>query len=414
MKLEADHDLVRMRRFALGLLVLSACAFAVCKVLEEQFPFLSLLRAGFEGAMVGGLADWFAVTALFRHPMGIPIPHTALIPKRKNEIGKQLGQFIRANFLQADTLRMKWRQFNVLPRIEKAVGTSGFMSKWTTPLLHSIADWLDSKKESWKDLVDDIKLTNLLQGPGWGKRLHSILAENMKLERRNALVNRAIDLVDTAIDNHSDAIRAAIVSEFEKAGKPIVAGTIAQKWPELIRNIQAKLYRARFEEGFPLREKIDAVVQGFLDNPEWIQIVEDKVTELLRNKEISSRVQVEFQKLLEHLNNEVVKGIRSNTDAISNRIENTLGTLISNTLNDPSSRERIERTAEAIILRFIRRLAPNIETFIASEVEKWDGQETADLIENQVGKDLQWIRINGSLIGFLAGSGIQLGVLSVL
>ena len=98
-----------MKRVAAGLLVVSAVVFAISFALQDEVPWLAYVRAAAEGAMVGAIADWFAVTALFRHPLGIPIPHTAIIPTRKNEIGATLGAFVEHEFLSDDVVLGKLR-----------------------------------------------------------------------------------------------------------------------------------------------------------------------------------------------------------------------------------------------------------------------------------------------------------------
>ena len=136
-----------MKGVALGALVFMAVVFVIAFTLQDRYPWLGYVRAAAEGGMVGALADWFAVTALFRHPLGIPIPHTAIIPKRKDEIGRSLGEFIETNFLEGDVVRAKLESTNIaatagawLRRPENAELVSREASAMATGILNALSD----------------------------------------------------------------------------------------------------------------------------------------------------------------------------------------------------------------------------------------------------------------------------------
>ena len=114
-----------MKGVALGALIFMALLFLFAFAFQEQYPPLAYVRAFAEGGMVGALADWFAVTALFRHPLGIPIPHTAIIPNRKDEIGQNLGEFVETEFLRGDVVRTKLEETAIAARLGEWLECSG-------------------------------------------------------------------------------------------------------------------------------------------------------------------------------------------------------------------------------------------------------------------------------------------------
>lgn len=167
----ADQERRRSLRFmkgvALGALVFMAIVFVIAFALQDRYPWLGYVRAAAEGGMVGALADWFAVTALFRHPLGIPIPHTAIIPKRKDEIGRSLGEFIETNFLEGAVVRSKLESTKIaatagtwLRRPDNAELVSREASAMATGILNALSD------DEVQDLIGDLAREHLLD-PEW-------------------------------------------------------------------------------------------------------------------------------------------------------------------------------------------------------------------------------------------------------
>jgi len=358
--------------------------------------------------MIGGLADWFAVTALFRHPLGIPIPHTALIPKRKDEIGRQLGSFIRIQFLQPKIILEKWRSLEFLQHLQVWLTAKGSIRNIAASALIYSADWVESN--SPKATLGKITVANfdaIWREQDMSAKVNDFSKQIFTEERRDTIVDRSIAFVDELLDRKGAALGKTIANELEKSGKSIVAMKLLENWPDLQRKIQAKLYRARYEPDFPLRIEIDKFFERVVTDKALYATVESSFTSFLRDPEIEALINSRIQDQLEQGMGSLFNYLRENAEEIAERMEDGLSPIWQRLFADPVLCRKVERGTEALLLRTVRRYGHSVERFIADEVGNWDGSQTADLIEAQVGKDLQWIRINGSLIGFLCGGLIQ-------
>lgn len=397
-----------MRRLATGLLLGSSVAFVCCLIYQDRHPLLAVLRGAFEGAMISGIADWFAVTALFRHPMGLPIPHTALIPKRKDEIGRQLGSFIRINFLQPKIILSKWRDIGFLRHLQKWLTAQGSVQKIASPTLAYCANWIEHNiAQTTSPKITVTQLEEFWHQRAMGDKLHGLSQKILTEDRRDAIIERGITFIDELLDTKGAAIGKAIAGELEKSGRVIVANKLLDNWPDLQRKIQAKLYRARYEPDFPLRKEMDQFFERIVNDRELLKTVESSFFSLLSEPAVEKMINDGLQEQLTQGASSLAKQMRDNADSIAASLENALSGTWQRFFDDPKLCRNIERGTEALLLRMVRRHGYFIETFIAAEVSKWDGQQTSNLIENQVGKDLQWIRINGSIIGFICGGTIQ-------
>lgn len=408
---DQQSGLTHMRRVASGLVLISAVAFILCMIFQSFHPLIGVLRGGFEGAMIGGLADWFAVTALFRHPLGIPIPHTALIQKRKNEIGKQLGRFIRVQFLRPRSILDKWRAMGFYGHLEKWLLADGSVGKLMVPVFHYVADWLDQQAEKGMDQLTVARIDEFWKSQNLTTRLHSLVQHILTPERREMGIDRALAMADDFLDNKGDAIGRYLASELQKSGKPIVAGFFEENWPGLKSKIQAKIYRARDEKDFPLRLEISKIIGDLIYDDQLVSRIESGFFGILRDPDVEKMLDIQIRTQLEKGLRGLSNHLRTHSNDVAKTLENIIQQIWTRWMNDSAFRSRVERGTESLLLRTVRRYSFTVEQYIATEVAEWDGEQTANLIEQQVGKDLQWIRINGSVIGFFAGSLIQLGVL---
>src|SRR6266545_945727 len=169
---ERQADLNRMKSLATGLLVFVSLVFVIAVLFERRYPWLGFVRAFAEASMVGAIADWFAVTALFRHPLGLPIPHTAIIPRRKDSIGASIGRFVQANFLSQDVLISRMRSLHVLQRAAGAIQqpeVSEQIAKHATTAIHNalrVINDVDVQAVIERSLVARIHATQLAPLPG--------------------------------------------------------------------------------------------------------------------------------------------------------------------------------------------------------------------------------------------------------
>src|SRR5687768_14124043 len=279
---ERQERLTKMKRIATGLLAFVTVLFIVTRVLEETYPWLGPIRAMSEAAMVGALADWFAVTALFRHPMGIPIPHTAIVPNRKDRIGQSLGGFVQNNFLSRELIGSKLAAIGISRRIaewlkepENARKISSHASKALAGTVQVLRD------EDVQDVLDRSVIARIRStrvAPVVGNALSLITASN----RHQELLDEALKLLDRVVDQNDEIIRERIRKESPWWLPESVDNKIHDKIVTAIENL---LHAVTTDPNHPLRARFDAAVDRFVErlktSPEVIAKREALKEELL-------------------------------------------------------------------------------------------------------------------------------------
>jgi uncharacterized membrane-anchored protein YjiN (DUF445 family) len=402
---ERRRDLKRMKMVATSLLIGAAVVFLVARVLEDSHPWLGYVRATAEAAMVGALADWFAVTALFRHPLGIPIPHTAIIQTRKDQIGASLGGFVRDNFLTSEVIDDRLRDAQLASRL---------------------GDWLAEPEHA---------RTVSAQGAAVVRGVTEVLQD---------------DLVQSGVE-HVVQSRARSVSVAPVMGRVVEAAFEGDHHHVMLESVMASLarylaenrltFRSRLDQESPwwVPEPIDDVVfdkiynavQSFLDDissdrKHPLRIDIDRRTlkfaeELKTSPDMKARGDELKEELLNHpevrawsetLWARIKAGLLEAADdpgsELRVRVEEAVIEAGRSLQADPELRRRIDRwiiEATGYVAEQFRR---EVADLIASTVQRWDTDETADRLELQVGRDLRFIRINGTLVGGLAGFMIHL------
>jgi uncharacterized membrane-anchored protein YjiN (DUF445 family) len=210
---ERQARLDRMKRRATGLLGIFSVLFVVTRLIESRYPWIAIVRATAEAAMVGGLADWFAVTALFKHPMGLPIPHTAIVPTRKDRVGRTLGAFVQKNFLTREVIEGKLRTLNAGARLAHWLSqpeNARTIARHAATSLATGAQLLHD--EDVQALIDrglESRIRETRVAPLVGKMLSVVTEEN----RHQELLNESIRLMARAVEDNGDLIRARIEAE---------------------------------------------------------------------------------------------------------------------------------------------------------------------------------------------------------
>jgi uncharacterized membrane-anchored protein YjiN (DUF445 family) len=401
--LERRAALRRMKTLATSLLVLSAIVFAVAFALEDRYPWLGYLRAAAEGAMVGALADWFAVTALFRHPLGLRIPHTAIIPTRKDEIGESLGEFVEQNFLSDEVVRSKLATFSVADRLgawltdpanaERASAEGAVMAQGVLRFLS------DSDVES---LIERLARRHLFDQE-WAPTLGRVGSELVAAGQQRAVVDALVEAAETWLTEHPDAL-GAVVSTRIPRWVPGFARDFADDRAH--RELVNLLHGVKEDPEHPLRLAIDGYLVDLTDR-------------LQHDPAMAERV--------EHIKSEFLESPRLRSFA--GQLWDAVKTTLADSLADPSSELRVAATSAlvdvGVRLSADRTLSAKIDAWIADAagyavqkyrhdlasvisdtVKRWDARETTEKIELQVGRDLQFIRINGTVVGAIAGVGI--------
>ena len=401
-EVERQRRLDQMKRRATGLLVLATGVYIVTRLLEPRYSWLGFLRAMAEAAMIGGLADWFAVTALFRHPMGIPIPHTAIIPARKDRVARTLGAFVQHNFLTREVIHARLSGVKVGERIARWIANpenARTIARQTASALAAGAQVL--KDDDVQELIDhalEERIRRARIAPIAGKLLSVVTEDN----RHQELLDEAIILISRSVEQNHDLIRDRVQRESPWWVPTAVDDKIFEK---IVRSIERTLGEIRDDPQHPLRERFDNALRTFIDNlqnsPETVARAEALKAELLDAEAVrrfSASLWVDAKAALVRF--------AENAEATSKEggtIERALTSFGEAVLADPALMRRVDEFVIDIAAQMVERYQREIADLITHTVQNWDAEVTTRRIELAIGRDLQYIRINGTLVGALAG-----------
>lgn len=393
------QSLRRHRVFATGLLLLAVAVFIAAREWGHGSFAARLLSAAAEAAMVGGLADWFAITALFRRPLGLPIPHTALIPAKKSEIGRSLGGFVSDNFLDPDLLLERLRRENRALQLARwliAPSRADFIAERIVAALPMVLETLDDRQVR-------IFLGNIAR-----ERLHhvnfmgaadAVLKHLVDSGKHLELLDALLDQLKAALHRNRDAI-AAKVGEFTGRWIPeFVDRRLAIRLTEAL----VKAIDALGTPGDPERLRLERWMKDVLTQlralPSYARTIED-IKQVLANQPALIGA---LATLWGEIKAEILADLHSASPTariIAVDLVQTTGRLLG---NSPAMQEHLNAALETVLIDYITPWRLGIGNFIADRVASWDGREVAEIIELQVGKDLQYVRVNGTVVGALIG-----------
>ncbi len=394
------RQLASMKARAAGLLVLAAIVFILTLVFKGRYPWLEWVQAVSEASLVGGLADWFAVTALFKHPLGIPIPHTAIIPARKDRVGQVLGAFVQRNFLNRQVVEVRLKDARLGERLARWLSSpanSRLIASHAARGLVSAAESLrDDDVQAMIDaaLADRIRSTRV--APIVGKALSVITAGN----RHQELLDEAIRLAARGVSENEDVIRKRIEAESPWWVPGAVDDRIFKK---VLSGIERTLSEIRDQSDHPLRIRFDAALRRFIDDlhnsPDVMARAEQLKEELLGADAVRHFSSSIWRDTKQALVRRAERADENDVDTIANGLA-SLGKAI---LEDPVLLERVDGWLRNGVLALVERYQSEVGDLIAYTVRGWDPTATSRRIELAIGRDLQFIRINGTLVGGLVG-----------
>lgn len=400
---ERRRSLQVMKGVALGALVVMAIVFVIAFVLQEQHPWLAYVRAAAEGGMVGALADWFAVTALFRHPLGIPIPHTAIIPRRKDEIGRSLGEFVETNFLEGRVVRAKLESTPIAatagawlrdPTHAETVGAEA--STVAAGILRALSD------DEVQDLISDLAREHLLD-PEWAPTLGAWLSRVVAADAHRGAVDLGVDSIVTWLnanrDSFSGLVSRRLPSWVPSVAMRLVDDTVYHEAVKFAAAVQA-------DPDHPARRAIDRYLERLADNlqhdPTTIERLEDAKSSVFD----SPRVRELAAEAWNTAKAGLLTALGDPASGLRRRIVAALGEIGERLATDAALQQRVDTRAADAAVFLVDRYRHDIASIITDTVEKWDPAETTEKIELMVGRDLQYIRLNGTIVGALAGLAI--------
>ena len=408
---ERRRGLIRMKGGATALLLVAAVVYVLARRAEASGAgdWAGFVRAAAEAGMVGGLADWFAVTALFRRPLGLPIPHTAIIPTRKDTLGRNLSDFVGTNFLSEQVIRERLANADVPRRLGGWLAEPAHAERVTTELARALRGAVDVlRDEDVRAVLEPVVLRRLAAlpvGPTLGRVLAQVVADRAH--------HRLVDLVATAVDDWLLANRDQVVDLIARQ---------APAWsPEFVdRRVAMRLYAeltrvsgaVRADPEHAIRQQLDALLARFADDlwhdPATIERASGVLTTLLEQSEVRRA----FGDVISAGRRLLLEMVDDPDGELRTRLARALTDLGRRLEGDDALRARVDGWVADAAGYVVTHYRDELTRTITDTIERWDGVETARKVELAVGRDLQFIRINGTVVGALAGVAIHtVGVL---
>jgi uncharacterized membrane-anchored protein YjiN (DUF445 family) len=391
-----------MKVVATGLLVVMAAVFFAARALEYQYPGLGYVKSFAEAAMVGGLADWFAVTALFRHPLGLPIPHTAIIPRNKDRIGEALATFVQENFLVPWVVARRMRNLDVAAAVGRFLqAPSGEATRIRAGASRLIADVFEG--------LDDERLGGIVKGAiasrvrktAVAPLLGHALASAINEDRHVPMLEAAIRWTARALDANEPLIRDMVHKKANWVLK--LAGLDAKLADAIIDGLKKLTTEMSDDPTHTVRIKVEEALAQLANDlqakPETRAKVEEIKEQLLDNRSVSLWLDAVWQKAREA----VIKAARNPDAVLAGKMGEILKSMGSTLEGDARIRAAINQFARRAVVGLAASYGGPIVTLISDTIRSWDARTVTNRLEAAVGRDLQYIRINGTIVGGLVG-----------
>jgi hypothetical protein len=396
------QQLKRYKTLATGLFILMAVTFIAMTILQKQnhSHWIGYIRAFSEAAMVGALADWFAVTALFNYPLGLKIPHTNLIENSKEKIGDNLGNFVVDNFLSPQNIR---------PYIQK-LKISVYVGDWLSKernqdvlinelssILKDIINKLDDESvvnfisNKAEEMTDSIKLNSVI-----GNGIEYLLNKN---DHQKIITNLSSQIKNYILENQE------MVSE--RVGKEsffLIPKSIDNKIAEKItRGLSDYFLEVEENLNHPLRAEITNKILDFSkelkEEPNWETEFDSIKSDFLH----SDKLKQYSSDIWQSLKSSLIKELSEEDSKLKSYVRKNIDEFVSNLQNDEAFQNRIDSWVRLTAYKYILKNTQNFGELISTTVGNWEGKELSRKLELEVGKDLQFIRINGTIVGGLVG-----------
>ena len=398
---ERQARLDAMKRRATALLGVALLVFVVASLYERLYPWLGYVRATAEASLVGGLADWFAVTALFQHPLGLPIPHTAIVATRKERIGQILGNFVQNHFLSREVIAANLRRVHPAERAAQWLADREHARQVSRQFASGLVKTLDGlPPNELQDLVSQVvrnRVRTFRVAPALGKTLALALGDN----RQEELLNATVKLAAEAVRNNRDLIRERVRAETPWWVPPVVDDKIYQK---IIAAVERLLQDMVMDPAHPLRTAFDDAIRDFIErlqhSPEVIARAEALKEEWLMGAQTDELA----RKLWEGIRQAVSKHATGTDGGTGpSPLDSGLSEFGIALLSNPTLLADIDDLVIDVTANVVEKYRHEIGDLIAKTVASWDPGATSRRFELAVGRDLQFVRINGTLVGGLVG-----------
>jgi len=391
------RGLRRMRTLAVSLLGFAAVVYLVTL---GQDGFLGFVNAGAEASMVGAIADWFAVTALFKHPLGLPVPHTALIPRRKDELGRSLEEFVGENFLQETVIRERIASASISLRVGQWLAEPAHVRRVVDEVAEVAAIGLGRvRDEHIADFVTDALIPRFREEPV-APLAGGLLAEVVRDGVHHSLVDLTVDELRRWLVEHPETFAEVLEQRAPWWAPPRLNDVVTRRlhtellgWLEEIRNDPGHQARQAFDS------LLTQLAHDLQHDPDTQERTERLKVRLLEHPQIVESSVALWNALRRALQSSLVDP----DGAVRERLCAELARFGGQLREDEELRRRLDGTAADVAVFAVSRYGAEVTAVITHTIQRWDGKEAARRIELHVGRDLQFIRINGTIVGGLVG-----------
>ena len=401
--LETDvAELRRMKRRATGLLAGTAGLFVLSSALPDTTA-TGFLQAAAEAGTVGGLADWFAVTALFRHPLGLRIPHTALVPRKKDELATKLGEFVTGNFLTADAVIGQLAEAQVVRRSAEWLAEPEHARRVAVELSTAVAAALDALDA--RALTDSVLelVRRDLDRRSYAPVLGQFLARAVEGQGQQPLVDICVTQLRMHLVRERDTLRPLLKGYLESQSSLFFLFVTDARVDTLILRAVELLGEVEQDPDHPARRWLDGLLASLADDLRYKRETAQRVDAWLRALVDDHHMQA----LLHAVLVDVAASVRTSLDDLDGGLQTRLTALVGGAarrvLDDAALQARIEERVHAAVGYAVEHYGDTVVALISRTVQGWEAQDASARIEAAVGRDLQFIRINGTVVGALAG-----------
>jgi uncharacterized membrane-anchored protein YjiN (DUF445 family) len=394
---ERRRALRRARTLATSLLVLMLAIFIATSIGVKHWPWLAYVRAFAEAGMIGACADWFAVVALFRHPLGIPIPHTAIVANSKERIGIAIGRFMANNFLSPKVLAERMRDVDI----------SGWAARWILrgDNAKNVAQRATSSLNQALTALPREDLNAFLSGAVRGgienvpaapfaSRLLSLLWAHGEMQ---ALAEKLLDWASTTLGNNRETIRNKVSRRTSRLIPKWIDGMVADKIIDGVMRILDEMREPSHPWRIEMTSTVEQLIGDLAVKPEMIEKGEELKAKMLATPAVTSQIDALWVRIENRLE---APETQAQLTRVIERLLNNIGNRVQ---DDENLRTGINRWLRVAVLRTVAPRRTEIAEFIRNVVENWDVETLTERIELTVGRDLQFIRINGTIVGGLVG-----------
>ncbi|MEO8722289.1 MAG: DUF445 domain-containing protein [Sphingobium sp.] len=398
----------RVHIVATTMLVAMAALFAAARWLGPVHPEMGYVQAFAEAAMVGGLADWFAVTALFRHPLGLPIPHTAIIPHNKDRIGDALATFLRGNFLTPVVVARRMIRLDIAGAMGRfltqpqGAGMAGRLRLGASRLVADLLEAFDNERLGGMAKAALVqRLTALDLAPLLGQALEAAMRDG----RHGPVLDAMIRWAGKMLESNEGLIRQMV---HDRAGSILRWTGLDEKLSNaIVDGLTRMIAEMEADPDHPLRLKAQEGMERLAHGLQHDPALQARVARIRDEIVANAAMQRWIDGLWEQARTALLRAARDPQAALAGRLGEALQHMGANLQNDARLRSTINRFARRAVVGLTASYGDSIVKLVSETIRSWDARTVTDRLEASVGRDLQYIRINGTLVGGLVGVAIH-------